>query len=508
MNITKIAFLFCTLLWGLGVQAQTDSVNVAVPEANVDSKTETDKKEKSEKKTKKEKKAKSEKKVKSEVKSEIKEEPTKVKEEKSDSDTSKAVPLMYNLGIGLFNYRGDVGQLKDLGTTESFQPAYNVGAEYLVHSSFGLGLDIGYGNLVKNEKNGNNNDNFKSTLLSAGLSGTFHFANGFMLAENYPVDPFISIGVNFISFTPKTDLLDANGNQYFYWQDGTVRTVDQPETIVGDEAETRRDYVYETDLEADGESTTAIGFPVSAGFNFFVTPYLKFKLQQTVSFTNTDFLDGHLGGQRNDVYMYSNIGVSFNPSLIEPRDKKSKEYDEIDFVALLKADSDADGVLDIDDKCNDTGEGIEVDRHGCPLDKDEDGIPDHLDQEVNTDKEVAQIDSSGVGIADSLVAKAAADTVVTLREELCQFYPSMCQGDESDIIFQLLNSGKADKSLISSKVESSKKPIEDIVKLCDLDGNGKVSSKEIYQSIDNYFDGKVDLVLGDIHKLIDYYFEQ
>ena len=142
------------------------------------------------------------------------------------------------------------------------------------------------------------------------------------------------------------------------------------------------------------------------------------------------------------------------------------------------------------------------------MDKDEDGIPDHLDQEINTDKEIAQIDSSGVGIADSLIAKAAEDSIVTLREELCQFYPSMCQGDESDITFQLLNAGKADKSLISSKAETSKKPIEDILKICDLDGNGKISSKEIYQSIDNYFDGKVDIALGDIHKLIDYYFEQ
>jgi hypothetical protein len=84
----------------------------------------------------------------------------------------------------------------------------------------------------------------------------------------------------------------------------------------------------------------------------------------------------------------------------------------------------------------------------------------------------------------------------------------MCQGDESDIEFQLLNVGKADKSLISSRVEPSKKSIEEIIKLCDINGNGRITSKEIYESIDNYFDGKVDLALGDIHKLIDYFFEQ
>ena len=97
---------------------------------------------------------------------------------------------------------------------------------------------------------------------------------------------------------------------------------------------------------------------------------------------------------------------------------------------------------------------------------------------------------------------------MTLRDELCQFYPSMCQGEESDIEFQLLNAGKADKSLITSRVEPSKKSIEEIKKLCDINGNGRITSKEIYESIDNYFDGKIDLALGDIHKLIDYFFEQ
>lgn len=456
MNFTKIVFFLCALVWGFGAKAQdeTDTTSSSKP------------------------------------------------------DSTKQIPLTYQLSVGLYNYRGDVGQIKDLGTTESFQPAFNIGAEYGLHSSFGLAANVSYGNLVKNEKNGNSFRNFKSTVLSGGIQGVFHFANGFILAENYPVDPFISIGIDFLSFKPMADLLDENGNQYFYWGDGTVRTVEQPSDIVGDEQETVRDYNYETEIKAEGEKNTALAFPIAAGFNFIVNPYLKFQLKQSVSFTNTDFLDGSVAGQANDVYMYSSIGIIFNPNKVQPRDKKSKEYDEIDFIALLKADTDADGVLDIDDKCNDTGEGIEVDKHGCPQDKDEDGIPDHLDQEVDTDKAIAEIDSNGVGIADSLVAKEAADTVVTLREELCQFYPSMCQGDESDIVFQLLNVGKADKSLISSKVESSKKPIEEIMKICDIDGNGKVSSKEIYQSIDNYFDGKVDLVLGDIHKLIDYYFEQ
>lgn len=422
------------------------------------------------------------------------------------ADTAKKdIPITYNLGVGLFNYRGDVGFIKDLGTTENFQAALNIGADYKIHSAFSAGLNIGLGSLVKNEINNSARRNFQTSVLTAGIRGTFHFANGFILAEGYAIDPFIGIGFDFIMFNPKADLEDNDGNLYFYWPDGSVRDVPFSANASGNILS--RDYEYETELLVD-ESKTAFAIPITLGFNLKITPYLSAQIAQSVSFTTTDFLDGFEAGQANDLFMYSQVGVKFNPAELGKRSKKNKEYDDIDFVALLKADGDADGILDIDDRCNDTEEGIKVDKFGCPLDEDNDGIPNHLDQEIDTKAEIAAIDTNGVGIPDSIVAIQAADTVVTLREELCEFYPSMCQGDETDIEFQLINVGKADRSLLSSKVEPSKKPIEEIKKLCDLNADGKVSSKEIYESIDAYFDGKLDMDLGDIHKLIDYYFEQ
>lgn len=427
-----------------------------------------------------------------------------------DKAPKKHIPLTYNMGIGLYNYRGDVGLIKNLGTTENFQTSLRGGLEYKIKSVLGLGINVGYGSLVKNEKNGGDNDNFYTTILSGGISGNFHFANGYMLAEKYPIDPFLSFGVNYLSFDPKTDLLDENGATYYYWTDGTIRDEAQSTGNPLTTPTLQRDYDYETTIAVpNGEQKTALGYVVGAGFNFHITSYLQAQLMQTVSFTNTDFLDGHIGGEANDVYTNSSISLIFNPSGYVSKEESSNQFDDIDFVSLLKADSDADGVLDIDDKCNDTEEGIEVDRHGCPKDSDEDGIPDYMDDEIKTKKEVAKIDSNGVGIPDSLVAEAALDTTnFTLRQELCQYYPSMCQGDETDAEYQIINSGKADRKLINSKVTPSKRPIEEIKKICDLNGDGEINSKEIYQSIDNYFDGKLDLRLGDLHKLIDYYFDQ
>lgn len=424
-----------------------------------------------------------------------------------DSSAQKSsVPLTYNLSVGLYNYRGDVGYTRELGTVESFSPAFHAGAEYAVLSSLGIGVDLGYGSLVKNEIEKNSFRNFKSNIFSGGLRASFHFANGFILSENYPIDPFISVGLDFLSFTPKSDILDQDGNPYYYWQDGTIRDAPQGSPNAN---EIQRDHEYETEIPAIDQSKTALAYPVSAGFNFTINSYLKGQLQQSVILTNSDFIDGYVAGKAKDIVLYTSIGVIFNPSGLTKKDKEAKkEFKEIDFVALLKADSDADGVLDIDDKCQFTEEGVKVDNNGCPLDTDGDGIPDHLDKEVETPKNAITVDTNGVEIPDSVLAKNAQDTVVTLREELCQYYPSMCRGDETEIEFQILNTGSADKSLISSKVEPSKKPIDEIKKAVDLNGDGKVSSKEIYESIDRYFDGKSEVDLGDIHKLIDYYFEQ
>lgn len=48
-------------------------------------------------------------------------------------------------------------------------------------------------------------------------------------------------------------------------------------------------------------------------------------------------------------------------------------------------DSDKDGVLDSNDLCMETAEGVEVDSTGCELDKDDDGVADYLDMCPNTD---------------------------------------------------------------------------------------------------------------------------
>jgi len=71
-------------------------------------------------------------------------------------------------------------------------------------------------------------------------------------------------------------------------------------------------------------------------------------------------------------------------------------------------DSDGDGVADNIDKCPDTPEAAAVDANGCPLDTDADGVADYLDKCPNTpegvevDADGCPTDSDGDKVADYL----------------------------------------------------------------------------------------------------------
>ncbi len=83
------------------------------------------------------------------------------------------------------------------------------------------------------------------------------------------------------------------------------------------------------------------------------------------------------------------------------RDKEREERNR-----LAWTDSDNDGVSDLHDKCNDTPEGIEVDKTGCPKDSDGDGVPDYLDQCNDSltgnkvDANGCPLDTDGDGVPD------------------------------------------------------------------------------------------------------------
>ena len=251
-----------------------------------------------------------------------------------------------------------------------------------------------------------------------------------------------------------------------------------------------------------------MGFEVGGGSSFKINSYLNATAEITYTFLTTDGIDGIEAGTGTDGFFDASLGLSFNLNNFKSSrntDPNKNEYSDVDFDALFKQDSDADGVLDLDDRCANTPQDVEVNSEGCPKDKDKDGVPDYKDKELES-PEGSYVDAEGISIPDSVRAEDfAKDTIATLREELCEFYPSMCNNTELEVEYQILNTGSAD-NLELNKEEGL--PIEEVVKMADENKNGKVETKEIYQLIDKFFTGETKLQMIDLHHLVDYYFEQ
>jgi len=88
-------------------------------------------------------------------------------------------------------------------------------------------------------------------------------------------------------------------------------------------------------------------------------------------------------------------------------------------------DTDGDGVPDYLDKCPGTPAGVKADKDGCPLDADGDGVPDYLDKcpgtpaGVKADKDGCPLDADGDGVPDYLDKCPGTPTGVKADKDGC-----------------------------------------------------------------------------------------
>ncbi|WP_345951865.1 MULTISPECIES: OmpA family protein [unclassified Mucilaginibacter] len=141
--------------------------------------------------------------------------------------------------------------------------------------------------------------------------------------------------------------------------------------------------------------------PVGGGFKINLGPVVNLDLGYQVNFVNSDYLDQFVSGSARDKFGYAHAGLEFSlgkrskPQLAthNPVSSMRTEYlmaerslqmqldqqkadnanlrSELNTVSQnltrLTADSDRDGVFDINDKCPNTPAGTKVDGSGCPL---------------------------------------------------------------------------------------------------------------------------------------------
>ena len=311
-------------------------------------------------------------------------------------DSSGFTPyVQISAGGGLTRFMGDVQDASERVNVHVLgnRPAADLNVGVVLSKSFVLNVNGIYGKISGNENTFREHRNFESTMVLAGANVEYNF--GHFWKERLPVfNPFITAGAYYGNYSRiSTDLFGENGEQYFYWSNG--RILDREETNdhqLNQEAQNiSRDYNYETSLVDNPVHTflAAVGF----GVELHISRALSVRLMSRYFHSISDNIDGHFSGgieNARDGFFLNQLSLALNTSVFSKKNRTKPVYkylfDASQLEVLEQEDRDGDGVLDMDDRCAATPAGIEVDKNGCPLDNDEDGIADYVDVEPNTPK--------------------------------------------------------------------------------------------------------------------------
>lgn len=322
------------------------------------------------------------------------------------------------LGVGNFKFYGDVLDAQR-GTPFISNIAYDLHIKQRLSDYLSLKFYVLFGKVSANERSINRNLNFESRLSVGGFALEYDFGN-FLSNKKRALSPFLSLGIESVEFHSKTDLFDEYGNKYNYWSDGSIRNIAQDAPNANEAIVIQRDYFFETDIREsdwDGkgrypERTFAI--PFGGGVIMHATENIDFTLGFIMHFTFTDLMDGVIaesegdrignqpGNSGQDKFLMSSFSISYN-FMKHSKDYEIKEFDEpIDYLAYDMDDEDGDGVIDFLDECPWTPAGVEVDDKGCPLDMDNDFVPNYKDDELES-RPNAFVTPQGVEMTDEMI---------------------------------------------------------------------------------------------------------
>ncbi|MBE0654102.1 MAG: hypothetical protein IH594_09910, partial [Bacteroidales bacterium] len=294
---------------------------------------------------------------------------------------------------------------------------------------------------------------------------------------------------------------DQNGNAYHYWSDGTIRNLPEINDDIAPSTILHRDYKYETDLRKREETLHGLGsysqntfaIPLDAGLNFKISDRIFLKMGTSFHLTFTDFLDNVSskgtsvkGKKGNDFFTYNYFTLHFD-LFSEPETViLEKMFAEFEFDEVMLDDEDGDYILDSVDDCPGTPLGIAVDSTGCPLDGDNDGIPDYLDKE-NFSAPGAWVDENGVTLTEEMFLEQLLKLEEAMKREDVKAYFSTFQN-----------------GFISRKTVEIPEKFKEI----DRNRDGYISFEELLEAIDGYFDQQIKLSVEDIYELNNFFFRQ
>jgi len=109
----------------------------------------------------------------------------------------------------------------------------------------------------------------------------------------------------------------------------------------------------------------------------------------------------------NELYYGIGLSIPFGEKGSVQEAPAEPKEEVVAAVVVQDKDSDGDGVIDKNDKCLTTPNGVQVDTNGCALDSDGDGVADYLDKcpqsakGAKVDANGCELDSDKDGVLDS-----------------------------------------------------------------------------------------------------------
>jgi len=261
-----------------------------------------------------------------------------------DFDLEKKKPFnpKFTLGTGFYTLTGDI-QSDESGILRGTSPAYNYGMKFGITNN----LDLSFLLMKSTFSADNGTESFDSEIDGMGLHIGYSVNQLFKQSR---ISPLLTFGVQRLSY--KTN---------------------------------------------DFERESAIAIPFGLGIRINVTERLEFDASLNWAVGMGDIDHGVDDGSDG----YKSFNISLHYDLFTPGPNSDEEYfddsyyADVDFAKLENEDEDGDLVLDVDDYCPKTPIGVKVDANGCPLDDDNDGIANYIDQQKNT-PEGSIVDEFGV----------------------------------------------------------------------------------------------------------------
>lgn len=445
--------------------------------------------------------------------------PKKVKKEKTEKEPKEKkekkprppyydnkLPYIYIGGGNLSLFTDDYRDGLNMYNTTNWRWGINAGLEHRTFSAVGFSLNFLYGWLSTTERSpitstdenlNLGNRNIETEIMNLDFKINVYLDNNLFINRASNWSPYLFGGVGYILQTNhRADLKDADGNRYYYWEQGG-RVMDRA-FVQGEEGNAVAldiDNKFETDVEEsfDGSKleTGALAFPFGLGLRYKFGRKFHADISATYYWSLSDHLDAYKGKAATDHFLYTSLGFAYHIAAKKEK-PDSTQFDTFDFLALDQADDDGDGVINIEDLCSNTPAGAAVDASGCPLDSDNDGVPDYRDAETSADS--ALVDASGVTIDPDFIVLP--DTNAVAHDIIYEAYPSM-------------EFPKVGNYYSFDKPEEDKegKELGDFMQV-DRDGDGFISADEITWAIDAFFEGELDFSAAKLHDLIDFFFEQ